>query len=228
LTNENFILSAKKQELFAHCRLQIHNLFKQPVIRAAYKHKEGDKKMIGIGLIIVGVIVLLLLLLIGLYNGLIRLRNQVKNAFAQIDVQLKRRNDLIPNLVEAVKGYMKHEKGVLESVTNARAAIMSASSLEGKAKASNQLSQTLKSLFAVAENYPTLKANENFLQLQEEISGTESKIAYARQFYNDIVMRFNTKIEIFPNNIFAGMLSFKKESSFAATEEERKNVKVQF
>jgi LemA protein len=178
-----------------------------------------------IALIVVAVVVLLI---IGLYNALIRLKNQVKNAFAQIDVQLKRRNDLIPNLVETVKGYMKHEKGVLENVTKARAAIMSAGTLEGKAKASNQLSETLKSLFAVAENYPTLKANENFLQLQEELSGTESKIAYARQFYNDIVMRFNTKIELFPNNIFAGMLNFKKEASFEATVEERKNVKVEF
>ncbi len=174
------------------------------------------------------VVALLVLLVIGLYNALIRLKNQVKNAFAQIDVQLKRRNDLIPNLMETVKGYMKHEKEVLENITKARSAIMSADTVEGKAKASNMLSGTLKSLFAVAENYPTLKANENFMQLQEELSGTESKIAYARQFYNDIVMRFNTKIEIFPNNIFAGMLNFKKEQSFEATEEERKNVKVKF
>lgn len=174
------------------------------------------------------VVAVFILMIIGLYNGLIRLRNQVKNAFAQIDVQLKRRNDLIPNLVEAVKGYMKHEKGVLENITKARSAVMNASDFAGKAKASNQLSDTLKSLFAVAENYPTLKANENFLQLQEELSGTESKIAYARQFYNDIVTTFNTRIELFPNNIFAGMLNFKKEEVFAATEEERKNVKVQF
>jgi LemA protein len=178
-----------------------------------------------IALIIVGV---LLLILIGFYNSLIRLKNQVKNAFAQIDVQLKRRNDLIPNLVETVKGYMKHEKGVLENITKARSALMNADSFEGKAKASSQLTGTLKTLFAVAENYPTLKADENFMQLQEELSGTESKIAYARQFYNDVVTAFNTRIELFPNNIFASMLSFKKEAIFAATEEERKNVKVQF
>ncbi|MBI4448162.1 LemA family protein [Candidatus Woesearchaeota archaeon] len=176
-------------------------------------------------LIIVGVIALFIIFL---YNSLIRLRNQVKNSWSQIDVQMKRRNDLIPNLVETVKGYMKHEKTVLENVTKARAAMMKAQTFEGKAKASNMISDALKSLFAVSENYPQLKANENFMQLQEELTGTENKIAYARQYYNDIVMAFNTKIETFPNNIFANMLSFKQESLFQATEAERKNVKVQF
>ena len=175
--------------------------------------------------IIVAVVVLFVILL---YNSLIRLRNQVKNSWAQIDVQLKRRNDLIPNLVESVKGYMKHEKSVLENVTKARSAILAAKTIEGKAKASNMLSETLKSLFAVSENYPQLKANENFLQLQEEITGTENKISYARQHYNDIVMVFNTKIETFPNNSFANMLHFTKEEQFAAAAEERKNVKVSF
>ncbi len=169
-----------------------------------------------------------ILFVIFLYNSLISLRNQVRNSFAQIDVQLKRRNDLIPNLVETVKGYMKHEKGVLENVTKARAAILSAQTMGEKLKASNQLSQTLKSLFAVAESYPTLKANENFLQLQEELSGTESKIAYARQHYNDMVMTFNTKLQTFPNNIFANAFSFQKEQLFEAAEGERKSVKVQF
>lgn len=176
-------------------------------------------------LIIVGA---LLLLIVGLYNSLIRLRNQVKNSFAQIDVQLKRRNDLIPNLVNTVKGYMKHEKETLENITKARSAVMKADTPQGKAKASNQLTDTLKSLFAVSENYPDLKANQNFMQLQEEITGTENKISYSRQHYNDMVMRFNTKIETFPNNIFAGMLNFKEEQSFEATAEERKNVKVEF
>ena len=176
-------------------------------------------------LIIVAVIVLFIIFL---YNSLIRLRNQVKNSWVQIDVQLKRRNDLIPNLIETVKGYMKHEKTVLENVTKARSAILAAETIEGKAKASNMLSQTLKSLFAVSENYPQLKANENFMQLQEELTGTENKIAYSRQHYNDIVMVFNTKIETFPNNIFANMLNFNKEGSFEATAEEKKNVKVQF
>ncbi|HZX45521.1 MAG TPA: LemA family protein [Candidatus Nanoarchaeia archaeon] len=180
-------------------------------------------------LLIVGIIVVVLVLFVILiYNSLIRLKNQVKNAWAQIDVQLKRRTDLIPNLVETVKGYMKHEKEVLENVTRARSAVMKAGSVHEKAAASNMLSDTLKSLFAVAENYPTLKANENFLQLQEELSGTENKIAYSRQHYNDIVMHFNNKIQTFPNNIFANMLNFKQEESFTATEAERKNVKVKF
>jgi len=180
---------------------------------------------LAIVLIIIAVIVLFVIVL---YNSLIRLRNQVKNAWAQIDVQLKRRNDLIPNLVESVKGYMKHEKTVLEDVTKARSAILAAETVEAKGKASNVLSKTLKSLFAVSENYPQLKANENFMQLQEELSGTENKIAYSRQFYNDIVMTFNTKIQTFPDNIFAKMLNFSAEASFEATAEEKKNVKVQF
>ncbi len=177
------------------------------------------------GLAVVGVFALSIVLL---YNSLIRLRNQVKNSWAQIDVQLKRRNDLIPNLVETVKGYMKHEKDLLENVTKARSAILSAETVEDKADASNMLSGTLKSLFAVSENYPDLKANQNFMQLQEEITGTENKISYARQHYNDIVMVFNTKIEVFPNNIFAGMLNFGQEALFEATEEEKKNVQVKF
>ena len=177
-------------------------------------------------LIIVGVLVLFI---IGLYNSLIRLRNQVKNSWAQIDVQLKRRTDLIPNLVNTVKGYMKHEKEVLEGVTKARTALMNAGDdIKKVSKPSRDLSNTLKSLFAVAESYPDLKANTNFLQLQEEITGTENKIAYARQHYNDMVMRFNTKIETFPNNVFANMLNFSQQDSFEATAEERKNVKVEF
>ncbi|MFQ5891258.1 MAG: LemA family protein [Candidatus Methanofastidiosia archaeon] len=181
-----------------------------------------------LGIIIGLVVVVVVLFVILLYNSLIRLRNQVRNSFAQIDVQLKRRNDLIPNLVETVKGYMKHERQVLENVTKARSAILRAKTVEAKAKASNMLSETLKSLFAVSENYPNLKANENFLQLQEELTGTENKIAYARQHYNDIVMVFNIKIETFPNNIVARMLNFEQEPLFVATEAERKSVKVKF
>jgi LemA protein len=181
-----------------------------------------------IGYVIIGVVVLILLIIWGLYNGLIRLKNQIENAWAQIDVQLKRRNDLIPNLVETVKGYAKHEKSVFTEVTKARTAMMEAKTFSEKAKASNMVSDTLKSLFAVAENYPVLKANENFLQLQEELSGTENKIAYSRQHYNDMVMRFNTKIQLFPNNVFAGMLNFTKTEMFKAEEAERQNVKVQF
>ena len=175
--------------------------------------------------IIVGVFVLFVIFL---YNGLIRLKNNIENSLSQIDVQLKRRNDLIPNLVETVKGYMKHEKTLLENITKARTSIMNAKSLEAKSKASNMLSDTLKSLFAVSENYPNLKANENFLQLQEELTGTENKIAYSRQHYNDMVMAFNNKLQTFPNNIFAKWLNFTKQPLFQAAEAERKNVKVQF
>lgn len=170
----------------------------------------------------------IVLFVIVLYNSVIRLRNQVRNSWAQIDVQLKRRNDLIPNLVETVKGYMKHERTVLQNITRARSAILAAKSLKEKAKASDMISKTLKSLFAVSENYPNLKANENFLQLQEELSGTENKIAYSRQHYNDMVMTFNIKIQQFPGNIFAKMFSFKQEQLFKTVEEEKKVVKVKF
>lgn len=178
------------------------------------------------------IIVIVVLLLGGyiffLFNSMIRLKNQVENAWAQIDVQLKRRADLIPNLVETVKGYVKHEKGTLESVTKARTQFMNAQSMAGKAEASNMLTDTLKSLFAVAENYPDLKANQNFLQLQEEIAGTENKIAYARQHYNDMVMVFNTKVQLFPNNMVANTLGFTQKTPFEATASEKKNVKVSF
>jgi LemA protein len=202
----------------------------EPSIRFKKKLPLIRPEVMGMGTLAIVVIILavIVLFVIFLFNSLIRLRNQVKNAWAQIDVQLKRRIDLIPNLVETVKGYAKHERGVFKEVTEARTAMMNATTLPAKAKASNALSDTLKSLFAVAENYPQLKANENFLQLQEELSGTESKIAYARQFYNDIVMRFNNKIQTFPNNMFAKMLGFAAEQSFEATAEERKAVKVSF
>lgn len=168
------------------------------------------------------------LAVIFLYNSLVRLKNQIDNAWAQIDVQLKRRFDLIPNLIETVKGYTKHEKGVLEECTKARTAFMGATSVKDKAKAENMLEGTLKTLFAVSENYPKLQANENFLQLQEELSGTESKIAYARQHYNDMVLDYNNKVETFPNNLLAGLFGFKEKESYPVPEEERKNVKVQF
>lgn len=177
--------------------------------------------------IIIAVVVVLALPIL-IYNGLVRLKNQVENAWAQIDVQLKRRTDLIPNLIETVKGYMKHEKETLTELTKARTAFMKAGSVKEKADASNQLTGTLKSLFAVAENYPNLKANENFLQLQEELSGTENKIAYSRQHYNDMVMIFNTRIQQIPFNIFAGMMGYQKKDSFQASEAEKKNVKVSF
>jgi len=153
---------------------------------------------------------------------------RVNEAFAQIDVQLKRRTDLIPNLLETVKGYAKHEKSVFENVTKMRAALMDAKGAEEKAKANNMLTDTLKSLFAVAENYPQLRASENFKEFQEEIEDTENKIAYSRQFYNSNVMDYNTKIQLFPNVIFANLFGFKSAEFFAATEAEKKAVKVSF
>lgn len=162
------------------------------------------------------------------YNSLITAKMRIAEALSQIDVQLKRRTDLIPNLVETVKGYAKHEKELLEKITKARASLMSAGSTAEKADANNQLSQTLKSLFAVAENYPNLKANENFLNLQEELTDTENKIAYSRQFYNSNVLDFNTKLQVFPNVLIAGMFGFKPAEYFEASEEEKKPVKVSF
>ncbi|MDP3990198.1 MAG: LemA family protein [archaeon] len=176
---------------------------------------------------IIGIIVVVVLLIIYIYNSLIKLRMRVNNAWSQIDVQLKRRFDLIPNLISTVKGYMKHEKGVLEEVTKARASLVTGS-MQQKAKASNQITDALKSIFAVAESYPQLKANENFKMLQEELSGTESKIAYARQFYNDSVMLFNEALQVFPKNIFAKLFGFKEREFFSTKGKERENVKVEF
>ncbi len=162
------------------------------------------------------------------YNGLVTSKMRISEALSQIDVQLKRRSDLIPNLVETVKGYAKHEKEVLENVTKARANLMSASSTQEKAQANNQLSQTLKSLFAVAESYPDLKASQNFLALQEELSDTENKIAYSRQFYNSNVLDYNTRLKVFPSSVFADMFHFTPADFFEADEEDKKPVKVSF
>jgi len=178
--------------------------------------------------IIVGTVVLVILLVWSTYNSLITAKVRVGEAFSQIDVQLKRRADLIPNLVETVKGYAKHEKELLTNITKARTSLMNASGVGEKAKANNQLAETLKSLFAVSENYPKLRANENFLSLQEELADTENKIAYARQFYNSTVMDYNTKLMVFPTNIFGEMLHFVPSEFFAASEEEKKEVKVKF
>lgn len=172
--------------------------------------------------------VIIILWLIGVYNGLIKLKNRTDEAWSDIDVQLKRRHDLIPNLVETVKGYAKHEKELFENVTKARSAAMGARGAEEKGKAENMLSQTLKSLFAVAENYPQLKAAENFAKLQDELSDTENKIQAARRFYNGNVRDFNTKIQVFPNNVVAGMLKFSKYDFFEIEEKEKENVSVKF
>lgn len=175
------------------------------------------------------VLVLLLLWAAGVYNALVRLRNQIENAWAQIDVQLKRRHDLIPNLVETVRGYAKHEQGTFEKVTQARNMAMNASGLQERASAENMLSATLKSLFAVSEAYPELKANQNFLQLQEEVASTENKIAFARQFFNDSTMSYNTRIESFPVNLLAGIFHFTRREFFeVASETERAAPQVKF
>lgn len=179
--------------------------------------------------IIIAIIVGIFLLYIWLtYNGLVTAKMRIAEALSHIDVQLKRRTDLIPNLIETVKGYAKHEKELLENITKARTSLMKASSTEDKAKANNQLSDTLKSLFAVSENYPQLRANENFGKLQDELSDTENKIAASRQFYNSNVLDFNTKIATFPSSIIAGLFNFKPTEFFAASDEERKAVKVSF
>jgi len=178
--------------------------------------------------IILGIIIVLGLFVWVSYNSLISAKVKVQEGFSAIDVQLKRRTDLIPNLVETVKGYAKHEKSLLEDITKARSSLMSAKSVDEKSKANNELTQTVKSLFAVSENYPQLKANENFLALQEELSDTENKIAYARQFYNSVVMDYNTKLLVFPTVIFAQMMHFTPSDFFAASEEEKKSVKVAF
>lgn len=182
-----------------------------------------------IGWIILAIVVVLILAIVGIYNNLVSLRLRVKNAWAQIDTQLKRRFDLIPNLVETVKGYAKHEEGTLEKVIAARNMYVNGASVNEAAAASNELSNCLKTVFALSESYPDLKANENFKSLQIELTGTEDKIAYARQFYNDTVQKYNESIYKFPNNLIAGMFGFKEESFFTvAKEEEREPVKVQF
>ena len=176
---------------------------------------------------VLGVVALIAIYVIVVFNSLIMLKNRVENAWSQIDVQLKRRYDLIPNLVNTVKGYMKHEQGTLTELTKMRSQLVSGS-MSQKSKASDAISNALKSLFAVAENYPKLQASENFKMLQEELSGTESKIAYARQFYNDNVMGLNNKIQQFPSNIISSMMGFKERDFFKTEESEKKAVKVEF
>ncbi|HEX2042088.1 MAG TPA: LemA family protein [Acidimicrobiales bacterium] len=179
-------------------------------------------------IVLVAVAVLLLLYVVVTYNGLVRARNRVENAWAQIDVQLRRRYDLIPNLVETVKGYATHERETFQRVTEARTAAINASGVGEQAQAESMITGALKSLFAVAEAYPDLEANENFLELQEELSGTEGRIAYARQFYNDSVLRLNTKIETFPTNVIANAFNFEQREYFEADDTSRGPVSVQF
>jgi len=183
-----------------------------------------------LGYAVLIIVIVLIVWIIALFNGLIRLRTRTKEAWADIDVQLKRRYDLIPNLISTVKGYAAHEAATFQKITEARSQAMGAQNMEGRAKSENMLSETLKSLFAVAENYPDLKANENFLELQKELSDTENKIQSARRFYNGLVRDFNIKQQVFPSNIIAGMLGFTKEDFFGleGNEDQRENVEVKF
>src|SRR3989338_4904946 len=178
--------------------------------------------------VVIAVVIILALWLLTTYNSLVTLRNRVKEAWSQIDVQLKRRSSLIPNLVEAVKGYVKHEKGVLTEVTKARTALMGAKNPHEAAEADNMLTGALKSLFAVAEAYPNLRASENFKQLQDELSDTETKVAASRQFYNTNVLDLNNSLETVPSSFVGQMFGFKKEDFFKATEEEKKDIQVKF
>jgi LemA protein len=181
-----------------------------------------------IGLIVILIVVIILLWFFGYYNRVIRYENRIDNAWAQIDVQLKRRADLIPNLMETVKGYMVHERETLEAVTKARSAIMTAKTPQESMVADNMLTGALKSLFAVAESYPDLKANQNFLQLQDELTHTEDKISYSRQHFNDSVLQFNNLIETFPGNIFAKMMGRKERQMLQIPEASREVPKVSF
>lgn len=176
----------------------------------------------------IGALVLLAVYLVATYNGFVVLKTRIQEALSGIDVQLKRRADLIPNLVETVKGYAKHEKSVFTEVTKARSALMKAGSLQEKADANNMLTGALKSLFAVAEAYPQLQASANFKDLQQQLTDTEDKVAYSRQFYNSNVLDFNAKVQMFPTNLIANVFGFKAFEFFQATEEEKKKVNVKF
>ncbi len=179
-------------------------------------------------LVILVIVVVIILSVVGVFNALVGLRNQVRNAWSQIDVQLKRRHDLIPNLVETAKGYMQHERGTLENITKARSDAMSAQSVGDRSKAETALSGAMNKFFLVVENYPDLKANQNFLAVQEELTSTENKIAFARQNYNDQVLFFNNKIQMFPSNVIAGMFSFKSQEFFEVEGQEKAVPQVKF
>jgi LemA protein len=179
-------------------------------------------------LILLGIVVVAAIALVAMYNGLVKMRNRIEAAWAQIDVQLKRRHDLIPNLVETVKGYAEHERTTLQAVVEARNRAMEAHGPVEQAQAENQITGALRSLFALSEAYPDLKANQNFLNLQEELSGTEGRIAYARQYYNDSVYSYNTKIQQFPSSVLAGMFRFRPRQYFESDDEARGPVQIQF
>ncbi len=182
-----------------------------------------------VGLIILAILVVIVVAVIGIYNSLVKARIKVDNAWSQIDVQLQRRFDLIPNFVETVKGYMTHENETFEKIAELRTSWANAGTVSEKAKLDNELSDTLKTIMAISEGYPDLKANQNFSELSEELRNTENKISFARQFYNDSVTIYNTKLEVFPSNIIAGMFHFTQRDLFnTESDEARKNVKVDF
>lgn len=215
----------KKQSIYDYI---FHYLKRQSIFLNITIVLIGDKMSILLIAIIIILLIIVIVTIIHMYNNLVGLKNRVKNSYSQIDVQLKRRNDLIPNLVETVKGYASHEKGVLEEVTKARTGVMNATTVEETSAADNQLTGALKTLFAVAENYPDLKANSNFQQLQNELSDTEDKIAYARQFYNDVVLKYNNACQQFPSSILAGMFGFSEEAFFEAPASEKAVPEVKF
>jgi LemA protein len=181
-----------------------------------------------IGWIILGIVTLVVIIFLYFFNRFAVLGNRIDNSLSQIDVQLKRRADLIPNLIETVKGFAKHEKKIIDEVTSARKALVGAGNIEGKMKANDKLESALKSVFAIAENYPNLKANENFLELQKELATTEDKVAYSRQYYNDSILSYNDLCKTFPGKFFADLYKKKPREFFHITEAERKNVKVEF
>lgn len=178
--------------------------------------------------IIIAIVVVIVVMLFSYYNRFVRLSNRIDNSLSQIDVQLKRRADLIPNLVEAVKGYMKHEKAAIKAVTDARKALISAKDLPSRVKADQKMEGFLGKLFALAENYPDLKANTNFLQLQNELTSTEDKVAYSRQFYNDSILAYNNSVKLMPGRIFAGLFGFTEKEYIQIAEAEKKAIKVSF
>lgn len=184
--------------------------------------------MIALLWIVLGIVVVVALAFIVYYNRFISLENRIDNSLAQIDVQLKKRADLVPNLLESVKGYMKHEKSAIKEVTDARKALLSAGNITAKAKAGAELQNALRSIFAIAENYPNLKANDTFLHLQQELAAIEDRVAYSRQHYNDSILGYNNSVEMFPGNFFAGLYGKKEKPMIKITAEERTVPKVSF
>ena len=220
LLNNNYYLTINK--------FSLDKLKNKLYVMITYIIMLGDKMDLTLIIVLIALIFFIGFTIIHLYNNLVSLRNRVKNSYSQIEVQLKRRNDLIPNLVETVKGYASHEKELFENITNARSNIINAENIDETSTANDQLTGALKTLFAVAENYPELKANSNFQQLQSELSETEDKISYSRQFYNDVVLKYNNACEQFPSSIFAKMFGFKQAEFFSAPESEMEEPEVEF